>query len=303
MHREIEIFRLVMQTGSTKQAAEKLRISQPAVSQAIRKLEERADVLLFHRVRGRLVPTREAKAFLVDVYKYFIGIDTLTHKLHSLKQLNEGSITVASFPALGNVFLPKVFKRFNMDKENIFLSLKVLSSKEVYEQVSAGLADFGLMADEMSYEKLEHSHLFKEEGVLVMHQNHPLAKEKEVTIEQLLDYPFLSLSPEDSSQKQLSEVLGERFNSLKVVAETPYSLTICVMAQQGLGMGLVSPIAAHHFLNSGIVVKPLEIKINFSGILVFRPGHSLSEACQRLLKCLRIELTEEINEVKKAAFL
>ena len=136
-----------------------------------------------------------------------------------------------------------------------------------------------------------------------MHQNHPLAKEKEVTIEQLLEYPFLSLSPEDSSQKQLSEVLGERFNSLKVVAETPYSLTICVMAQQGLGMGLVSPIAAHHFLNSGIVVKPLEIKINFSGILVFRPGHPLSEACQRLLKYLRIELTEEINEVKKAAFL
>ncbi|WP_456876474.1 LysR family transcriptional regulator [Ewingella americana] len=57
MYREIEIFRSVMLTGSTSRAAEKLNISQPAVSQAIRKLEEGACLKLFARVRGRLLPS------------------------------------------------------------------------------------------------------------------------------------------------------------------------------------------------------------------------------------------------------
>jgi DNA-binding transcriptional LysR family regulator len=77
MYREIEIFRAVMLTGSTSRAAEKLDISQPAVSQAIRKLEENAGLKLFARMRGRLLPTQEATALMVDVDQHFTGMEAI----------------------------------------------------------------------------------------------------------------------------------------------------------------------------------------------------------------------------------
>ncbi|MFN5723293.1 MAG: LysR family transcriptional regulator, partial [Betaproteobacteria bacterium] len=79
--RDIEIFRAVMQAGSTSKAAVLLDVSQPAVSQAIKRFETSSELRLFDRVRGRLVPTREAQALLVEVDQYFSGLENLRHRV------------------------------------------------------------------------------------------------------------------------------------------------------------------------------------------------------------------------------
>ena len=89
-----------MLTGSTSRAAEKLNISQPAVSQAIRKLEENAGLKLFARMRGRLLPTQEATALMVDVDQHFIGMEAIAHRLRSLSELGLGRLAVAAYPAV-----------------------------------------------------------------------------------------------------------------------------------------------------------------------------------------------------------
>ncbi len=66
-------------------ASKMLEISQPAVSQQIKKLESKYDVTLFERNRGRLVPTREAQALMDEVETFFNGLVLLDHKLRSLK--------------------------------------------------------------------------------------------------------------------------------------------------------------------------------------------------------------------------
>ncbi len=68
--REIEAFRAVITSGSTGKAARLLGVSQPAVSQAIRKLEELAELRLFDRIGGRLQPTQEAHALMTEVDKF-----------------------------------------------------------------------------------------------------------------------------------------------------------------------------------------------------------------------------------------
>ena len=67
MLRDFEIFRTVMTSGSASKAAALLGISQPGVSQCLRKLETRAGLALFQRVRGRLVPTPEAQALHAEI--------------------------------------------------------------------------------------------------------------------------------------------------------------------------------------------------------------------------------------------
>lgn len=299
MYREIEIFRAVMLTGGTSRAADKLGISQPAVSQAIRKLEESAGLKLFARVRGRLLPTQEAAALMVDVDQHFIGMDAIAHRLRSLSELGLGRLTVASYPALGNLFLPRAIASFNVVQRNIQISLKVLSSREVHQQVMAGQVDFGLMADEMPTSGLEHSPFLRTEGVVVMAKSHPLARQRIIHPADLAKADFLALSPEDTSRQQLDSLMHHHGLALPVRIETPYSLTICEMARLGVGVGLVNPMVAYDFMARDLVIKPFSSAIHFSGLLIFRPGKPLSINAREFMRTLRIQLDKDLHAMRQ----
>ena len=83
--REIEVFRSVMSVGSASKAAALLGVTQPAISQSLRRLEEAAGFPLFRRLRGRLQPTPEAQALLVEVERVFVGLSSIEHRMRSLK--------------------------------------------------------------------------------------------------------------------------------------------------------------------------------------------------------------------------
>ncbi|MFS2222561.1 LysR substrate-binding domain-containing protein [Pantoea sp. B65] len=299
MYREIEIFRAVMLTGSTSRAAEKLEISQPAVSQAIRKLEDNAGLKLFARVRGRLHPTQEASALMVDVDEHFIGMEAIAHRLRSLSELGLGRLTIAAYPALGNLFLPRAIASFDIAKRNIQISLKVLSSRDVYQQVMAGQVDFGLMADEIPTSGLEHSPFFRAEGVVVMPKLHPLARHNIIHPHDLAEVDFLALSPEDASRQQLDSLMHHLNIPLAIRVETPYSLSICEMARQGIGVGLVNPIVAFDFMHQDLVIRPFSSAVNFSGLLIFRPGKPLSENAKAFMRTLRIQLDKDLRMMRE----
>lgn len=159
--REIEIFRTVMSFGSASKAAALLGISQPAVSQSIRKLESSAGFALFARLRGRLQPTPEAKALLHEVERSFIGLSAIEHRMRALRQFGLDRLSIASYPAFGLTFVPRALARVAAARgavgERPQVSLQILSSRDVRDRVLAGHADFGLVADEMPVTGLEHS--------------------------------------------------------------------------------------------------------------------------------------------------
>ncbi len=111
-HREIEVFRTVVTSGSTARAAELLGISQPAVSQAVLRLERDCGVSLFDRVRGRMIPTHAAHVLMTAIDRYFIGYEAVEHVIRSLGSFAEGRLTVAALPAIGNCFIPRVIAAF-----------------------------------------------------------------------------------------------------------------------------------------------------------------------------------------------
>ena len=103
------------------------------------------------------------------------------------------------------------------------VSLQVLSSKDVRDRVSMGISDFGLMADELSLEGLEHSTFAHFPGVVVMPQGHALARFKSIEPEQLVEAPFLALNPEDPSHRRLEAALAQKSLALRMVVQTPYA--------------------------------------------------------------------------------
>ena len=297
--RDIEIFRAVMQAGSTSKAASLLEISQPAVSQSIKRLETESGLRLFERMRGRLVPTQEAAALLVDVDLCFAGFESIKHRMRSLKKFGLRRLSIASYPALGTGFMARALAAFEIEKRGIEASLQIMSSRDVYHTVTAGRVDFGLMADELSVRGLEHSTFMSLPGVVVMAAKLPLVRKAVIEPTDLVNYPFIALNPEDASGGRLARSLRTINLELKPIVETPYSSSVCELALSDVGIGLAHPIIALDYAARGLVLRPVTVEIPFTGLLVFRPGIPLSENTKELLKTMRIQMGADIRQLQK----
>jgi DNA-binding transcriptional LysR family regulator len=293
---EIETFRALMRSGSTSKAAALLHVTQPAVSQSLKRLETQAGMVLFSRTGGRLVPTPEAYALLGEVERVFIGMDAIEHRLRGLRDFGVNQLNISCYPAFGLGFMPRALARLQANNEGSpwpQVSLQVLSSKDVRDRVAAGVSDFGLMADEMSLDGIEHSTFARFPGVVVMPPRHALARFKTVKPAQLAELPFLALNPEDASRRRLEAAMAEHGVSLRVAVNTPYAASVCEMALRGLGVGLVNPITALDYAERGLIVRQLSVNVSFTCLLALPVGRVLSGTAMQFLSHMRQQLAED----------
>lgn len=298
---EIETFRAIMSSGSARKAAALLGVTQPAVSQSLKRLETEAGFDLFQRLRGRLHPTPEAKALLVDVERMFVGLGDIEHRIRSLREYGVDQLHLACYPAFGLGFMPRCLKKMGAEtkpRSSPQVSLQVLSSKEVRERVIAGQADFGLMADEVSVEGLEASSFARLPGVAVMKKGHPLARHKLIRPEHLAEVPFLALNPEDASRRRLETQLAAQGVALSVAVHTPYAVSVCEMALHGLGIGVINPITALDYAERGLAIRRLSIDVTFSCHLAIPAGRVLSGTAKRFLSLMRAQLQDDERRLR-----
>ena len=297
--KEIEAFRAVILSGSTGKAAKLLGVSQPAVSQAIRKLEELAELRLFDRIGGRLQPTQEAHALMSEVDKFFVGYEAIEHRIRSLRMFGVGRLSVASYPAFGISFVGRAIAAFAPQKRDVRMSLQVGSSKEVHRMVSAGLVDFGLMNDEVTTQSVEHSLFSTFSGVIAMSPDHPLRARRVIQPADLASDAFIDMNPEDPGRARLESALADHGVTLRRIIETPLSATACELALAGVGLALVNPIAALDYMSRGLVVRRLAVAIDARTLLVMRPGRAVSTNGQEFLKFLRLQLQSESEKINR----
>ena len=300
---EIETFRALMRSSSTRKAAALLHVTQPAISQSLKRLETQAGMQLFQRTGGRLVPTPEARALWVEVERVFIGMDAIEHRVRSLRDFGTNQLELSCYPAFGLGFMPRALERFKAHRGASAwpqVSLQVLSSKDVRDRVSMGISDFGLMADELSLEGLEHSTFAHFPGVVVMPQGHALARFRSIEPEQLVEAPFLALNPEDPSHRRLEAALAQKSLALRMVVQTPYAASVCEMALRGLGVGLVNPITALDYAERGLVARKLSVDIFFACILALPAGKVLSSTARDFLSVMRQQLADDEKRMQRS---
>ena len=291
-----------MRGASTRKAALLLHVTQPAISQSLKRLESQANMVLFRRIGGRLVPTPEAHALLAEVERVFIGMDAIEHRLRSLRDFGVNQLSISCYPAFGLGFMPRALQRLQAKgNANAWpqVSLQVLSSKDVRDRVAAGLSDFGLMADEMSLSGIEHSTFAQFPGVVVMPADHALARFKTIKPAQLAEVSFLALNPEDASRRRLEAAMAEQELSLRIAVQTPYAASVCELALRGLGVGLVNPITALDYADRGLVVRKFSADVMFACLLVMPAGKLLSTTARDFLSLMRLQLHDDEQRLRQ----
>lgn len=270
--RQIEAFRAVIVSGSASRAAELLEITQPAISRSILELERNIGFALFDRVKGRLVPTADGQIFFQDVTASFVGLDHLRSSAARIRDFGSGDIRFASLAAMGSTLVPHAIKLFMAKHASAAITLQVTSSSQVRDLVASGRFDLGLAADEIDLSSIDYQTFSTPKAVCAIPAGHKLAELKLIRPQHLDGERFIALAPEDTVRRQVDDVLTATGVRPKIVMETPNSATVCALAMEGIGVGLVNPYATDGYALRGVVFRPFSAAVHFKILMIFRPG-------------------------------
>lgn len=266
--RQLEAFRAVMLTGSVTGAAERLYLSQPAVSRLISDLERAVGFKLFERVKGSaLVPTPEAEGFHLEVERSFSGLQELRRVADDIRNFGSGNLRIACLPALATSFLPGVIRDFLRKHPTVRVNLQTRSSTTVRQWVAAQQFDLGFATPTDYTQGLRSEIFLKLEGVCVLPPGHRLKRKSTIRPEDLRDDAFISLALEDPTRRSIDRVFEDAGVERNNVVETQYAMTVGSLVVQGIGCSILNSLSAREFVPHGVIIKPFAPAVQFQYML------------------------------------
>jgi DNA-binding transcriptional LysR family regulator len=286
-HRQVEVFRAVMNTGNVTQAALALHTSQPTVSRELARLEHLLQMNLFDRVRGRLRPTAQALALLEEVQRSYLGLERIAAAARSLREFTQGRLAIACLPALAHGLLPQATQLFVAAYPRVGVSITPQESPLLEEWLTEQRFDLGLCERIHAPAATTLTPLLEADEVCVLPDGHPLLAKRVLRPKDFADQPFVSFAPSDPYRLQVDALFEQQGVQRRLALETASAASVCALVRQGLGLAIVNPLTALELAGTGLQIRPLSVSIPFAVTLVLpqlRPASPLREA---FVGCLR----------------
>jgi len=262
----MEVFRAVMLTGSINGASKMLFISQPAVSRIISHTEQGLGYLLFHRTKGKLVPTPEGEALYREVDDFYQHAMRVSDFAADLAQGPTGTLNIASSPCLSYQMVPRAIARFLERYPRIRVQYHTSLMHNMAAEVLSNKVDLAV-----SVMPLEHPHLKVQtfgrgRMVCVMPQDHELALLDRISFRDLATTPLITNHPSIQFGRLIETLFANRGVEISPrihVMQTEIAVSL-VRAGAGSGVAIVDEYTAAGGPWSGIVVRPLEDEIQLA---------------------------------------
>ena len=254
----------VAETGNITEAAKRLFISQPSLTNAVRELENEMQVTIFNRTNKGVVVTNEGDVFLSYARQILEQVGLLEEKYLNVKERRPRfSVSCQHYSFAVNAFVD-VIKTFDADQYDF--TLRETQTYEIIEDVSKLRSEIGILYVSSKNEEiigkllkqndLEFQELFVAKPHVFIYSKHPLAERESIALEELEDYPYLSFEQGEYNSFYFSEeilsTLDHRKNIKVRDRATLFNLVI------GLnGYTVSSGVISRELNGENIIAKPL----------------------------------------------
>ncbi len=256
--RQLEMLCAVVDLGTTSGAAESLGVSQPAVSNMIRHIEDLVGFSLFRREKGRLAPTPEALHIAQEAQHLFAQQKRMDRILQQLRGGTVGQLNLIATPSIGHVLLPGLVTRFMQERPQLRPSIELGSVDEVIHQLISGRAELGFSITPPRHSALSVLPLAEGKMVCVMPAGHDLAHARMINISDLNHVKHISFG----SSTPLGQMIDQAYSNVglerRFDCEVRHTSTALEMVSAGAGVALVDSFALRGTSRSDIVVRPVE---------------------------------------------
>ena len=253
--RHLAVFNAVAMTGGINRAAERLMISQPAVSRQIQALEQALGVTLLER-RPRGVHLTEAGKILADYARRLFAIEAQANEVFAdLRSLRTGVLRLGGSMSLGNYFLPEVIAAFHHEYPQIRISLEVGNTGYILDLVRHNRVDIGFIEGIFDAGEFEAELFMHDELIVIAHPGHPLVGQGPMPFSRLCDYGCVMRESGSGTRAALDSLLeraGIDFHPFNLTLGSPEAVKRAVA--RGAGLAVASNLTVVNELESGELV-------------------------------------------------
>jgi DNA-binding transcriptional LysR family regulator len=286
---QLEYFTSVVQEKGFSKAASRVFRTQPAVSIAIRRLEEEIGLPLLER--SQKVPTlTEAGQVVFDYAQRILGLrDEVGQAIQDMQNLKSGRVRVGANESTSLYLLPELILTFREQHPDVKVEIFRQVSSRLPRELLDRTIDFGLMAFEPVDRELESFPVLTDELVLIMSPKHPLAGRPSVKVKELGNEPFVAHNVNSGSRAKVIETFARQHTPLNITIELATIETIKRFVQKRVGLAFVPRMCVREELARGVLVSVPVRGLTHNRTLwaAHRRGTQLSPAGAAFLKLLR----------------
>ncbi|EHH2568768.1 LysR family transcriptional regulator [Vibrio parahaemolyticus] len=289
--RQLEVFYAIMQAGTVSGAARLLHVSQPNVTRVLAHTEQQLSFALFERVKGRLVPTQEAKALLPEAEKVYQQLGQFRSLTNKVKQGTQ-HLRVGAPPVLAAHLLAPTVALLSKEHD---ISFELLTANR--DELCSGLLkhelDVAIAFGEETPPAIMGHVLLKENLALIAPKSAAIPAEKTVILEELIshDLPIIGLDSRDPLGLLLHQTLSARDEHYQhAITVRSYSAAAELVKHQA-GFAIVDPWTTKQYRQDDAVsVHALEPNMSFSVSILFAEHTPQSIATKQFITALKQQM-------------
>jgi DNA-binding transcriptional LysR family regulator len=271
--RRLQVFHAVAKQMSFTKAAEVLFMTQPAVTFQIKQLEEHFNTRLFERGHGKISLTPAGEVVLEYAERILSLSAELDTRLREMTGRLSGPLLIGASTTIAEFLLPRVLGQFKSLHPEVQAKLTVANSETIESRVAEHTLDVGLIEATSQHGSLVTEVCCEDELQVIVAPDHPLAKLKSVTPEQLKAYPFIARES-GAGTRQVTDLYfrnaGMSASDTNTVMELGSSESVKGVVSTGLGYSILSRVTmAKELKLRELIAIPLQPRLQRSLSMIY----------------------------------
>lgn len=296
-NRQLEIFVAVYEENNMTRAAKKMYMTQPAVSQTIREIEEEYLISLFERSGSKLHVTQAGE----KLYQYAKRIFQIMDDMRSEMTMNEATteIRVGCNVSAGTALIRGYIKDFQTLYPNIKISVLVSRSAVLEERINNRDIDFAIMEDLVhSADQMIQIPYYKDRIVIVAASDHPLVGKKEISLHHLTSENFLLRERGAGVRDKFEYILKINDIYIEPLWESSTTKALVNAVLDGIGIAVLPYLLVKEYLEMGIIVElPIKgISLNRNLNIVYHKDKILTKPIESFISLIRQSESKSSNQ-------
>jgi DNA-binding transcriptional LysR family regulator len=255
--RRLQVFHTVARLLSFTKAAEELHMTQPAVTFQVRQLEEQFNTRLFDRTHNRISLTDAGSRVYDYAEKIFQLYNEMDNSVRELTGDISGVLILGASTTIAEYMLPVLLGDFKAKHPEVTIRLKVANTDGIVAQVENNEIDLGVVEAPVNNKNLIVEECRTDHLVLIVPPGHELAKEKSVSIEKIVEYPFICREEGSGTREVMIESMhtaGINPSDLRIAMELGSLEAIKGAVETGMGVSILSKATLIKELKLGTLV-------------------------------------------------
>jgi DNA-binding transcriptional LysR family regulator len=256
--RQMEVFRAVMVAGGVNAAAQLLHVSPPAISKVLAQAGKASGLVLFERVKGRLIPTPEAQQLFAEIDTLWTAVEKVRDTSHELALGGRATLRLVCSASLAPYLVSRTVARLYQRFERLRCRVQVVAPEIITQTLLERSTHLGIALAPHAHPNLETVKSYQCGLACVMPAGHRLAARKLIRPADLAGERII-YSPESTPFGQtLRRAFGAAGARMHKDFECTSSTTACWFAQAGVGIAVVDQMAIAGGLLAGLQVRPFQ---------------------------------------------